>query len=301
MGRAALVATEISTNLVKYGSRGVVAVSWFEERGASGIQIVAADHGPGFSNFQLSARDGHSTGGSLGIGLGTVMRTADVFDVFSIEKLGSAFLARIATRGIKPNSAANKLALGTRSLPKLGQLECGDAWGFKEAGRWQRVCVVDGLGHGPLAARASSEAIKVFKACPEADSPVNILEKAHAALKPTRGAVMAVVSIDTAAGIASFAGIGNIAGVIFGGPKAQHLMSIEGIVGHNVRTFRQHDYPWSAESVLVMNSDGLVSRWNVAKAPGLLNRHPALIAAVLHRDFARDSDDSTVVVAKVRS
>lgn len=298
VGRASLVGTEISTNLVKYARRGLVAVSWFEESGASGIQIVAADHGPGFANFQRSARDGYSTGGSLGIGLGTLMRTADVFDVYSIQPLGSVFLLRISIKQVKPINTPGRLWVGSRSLPKAGQLECGDSWGFKQAGRWQRICVVDGLGHGPLAARASAEAIKVFKACPERDSPVEVLEKAHAALRPTRGAVMAVAAIDTEQGVVTFAGIGNIAGVILGSQKAQHLMSMDGTVGYNVRSFRQHDYVWNADSTLVMNTDGLVSRWNLEKLPGLLSRHPALIAAVLHRDFSRDSDDSTVVVAR---
>ena len=298
LGRAALVSTEMATNLVKYARRGVVVVSWFEEGGAAGIQLLAADHGPGFTNFQQSARDGYSTGGSLGIGLGTIMRTADMFEMYSLESMGSAFLSRITCGSVKPKTAAGKLLVGSRSLPKLGQQECGDSWGFKKAGRWQRVCVVDGLGHGPLAARAAMEAVRVFKTCPEADSPSEILQKVHAALKTTRGAVMAVVAIDSTAGVASFAGVGNIAGIIFGGEKSQHLLSIEGTLGFNVRAFRQHDYPWSANSSLVLNSDGLPTRWNLSRLPGLLNKHPALITAVLHRDFARDLDDSTVLVAK---
>ena len=298
LGRAALVTTEAATNLVKYGKRGVVAVSWFEEGGASGIQLVAADHGPGFANFQQAARDGHSTGGSLGIGLGAILRTADLFDVYSIESRGAALLIRISSRGVKGVVKPGALWVGSRSLPKAGQEFCGDTWAHKKAGRWERVCVIDGLGHGPLAATASSAAAQVFRACPESDSPMDILQKAHTALASTRGAVMAVVAIDAVAGIAAFAGIGNIAGVIFGAEKPQHLLSAEGIVGYNVRAIRQNTYPWTADSTVVLNSDGLSTRWNLANAPGLLRRHPALIAAALHRDFARDTDDSTVLVAR---
>jgi anti-sigma regulatory factor (Ser/Thr protein kinase) len=298
LGRAALAATELSTNLVKYAKRGRIAVSWFEEGSSSGLQLIALDHGPGFENFQASARDGHSSGGSLGIGLGAIMRTADVFDMYSVEPAGSVFLARICVKAIKPRILAGSLLLGSRADPKLGQTECGDAWGYKQAGRWQRICVIDGLGHGPLAARASAEAVRVFNTCPEADTPVDILMKAHTALKSTRGAVMAVIAIDTLAGVAFFAGVGNIAGVIFGANKPQHLVSIDGTVGYNVRAFRQHEYAWGPDSTLVMNTDGFGSRWNLSKLPGLLRRHPALIAAVLHRDFSRDIDDSTVVVAR---
>ena len=47
-----------------------------------------------------------------------------------------------------------------------------------------------------------------------------------------------------------------------------------------------------------MNSDGLSSKWNLSGHPGLLGRHPMLIAAVLHRDFSRNTDDATVVVVR---
>ena len=298
VARASLIATELASNLVKYGKHGACAVSWFEEGGAAGLQIVASDYGPGIANFKESARDGHSTGGSLGIGLGAIMRAADEFDHYSVEGAGAAFFARVSVGRVAPKAVPGRIVAGSRALPKPGQVICGDGWAFKKAGRWQRVCVVDGLGHGPLAAAASAEATKVFATCPESDSPADILMKAHVALKPTRGAVMAVAAIDVERGILSFSGIGNIAAVVLGGEKAQHLSSIEGVVGFNARGARQHDYPWSPVSTLVMNTDGLVSRWNLSKAPGLLAKHPALIAAALHRDFARDTDDSTVVVAR---
>lgn len=301
LARAELVATEVSTNLVKYGKRGLVAVSWFNEGGASGLQLVAVDHGPGFSDFAASARDGHSTGGSLGIGLGALMRSADLFDMYSVEAAGSAFLIRIAAGAGKTQPVPGSLLVGSRAMPKPGQDVSGDAWAFQRAGRWQRICLVDGLGHGPLAASASAEAIRVFRSAAEGDSTTDILNQAHLALKTTRGAVMAVMAIDTAAGVACYCGVGNLAGVIFGGAKNQHLASIEGTVGYAVRSLRPHEVPWTRESTLVLNSDGLTSRWNLARSPGLLARHPALVAAVLHRDFARELDDSTVVVAKASS
>jgi anti-sigma regulatory factor (Ser/Thr protein kinase) len=299
LGRAALVATEMTTNLVKYAKRGVAAVSWFNEGGSSGIQIITADHGPGFANFTQSARDGFSTGGSLGIGIGALMRTADVFDQYSIESAGAVIFIRITSGGSKPRPQPAMLITGSRSVPKPGQLQCGDAWEYHAAGRWQRICVVDGLGHGPLAAAASAEALKIFANCPEEDSPSDIIMKCHLGLKYTRGAVMAVIAIDTQAGIASFCGVGNIAAVILDDDKARHLSSAGGTVGYSVRNAPHYDYPWHKNSTLVMNTDGLSTRWNLSRAPGLLAKHPAMVAAALHRDFARDTDDSTIVVARV--
>jgi len=46
----------------------------------------------------------------------------------------------------------------------------------------------------------------------------------------------------------------------------------------------------------VMFSDGLQSRWNLRDYPGLIYRHPAIIAALLHRDYCRGRDDVTVLV-----
>jgi anti-sigma regulatory factor (Ser/Thr protein kinase) len=279
-GRCALVATEVSTNLVKYGKGGVVTVVGFSEWSVSGIQIVASDKGPGFSNFVASSRDGVSTGGSLGIGLGGIMRASDLFEVFTLPGQGSA------------------LTMGTRRTPKRGQVECGDACSYTRAGGWQRLCVVDGLGHGPLAAQASAEALAVVRASPAEDSPLQILERAHEALRPTRGAVMAVAAIDCARGRISFAGVGNIAAAVYSGEATHHLLSVEGVVGYNARSLKMEEFPWTPESCVILSSDGMSTRWNLARYPGLLQRHPALVASVLHRDFARDSDDATLLVAK---
>ncbi len=52
-------------------------------------------------------------------------------------------------------------------------------------------------------------------------------------------------------------------------------------------------------ALLVMHSDGISAKWDLASYPGLASRHPSLIAAVLYRDFRRRTDDATIVVARV--
>jgi hypothetical protein len=49
-----------------------------------------------------------------------------------------------------------------------------------------------------------------------------------------------------------------------------------------------------------MHSDGLTSRWKLADYLGLSHRVPALIAAILYRDFKRGRDDTTVLVARLK-
>jgi anti-sigma regulatory factor (Ser/Thr protein kinase) len=299
-GRAALVATEVSTNLVKYGRNGTVTLSPFFDEGAVGIQMIAVDQGPGFSDFRAAAQDGHSTGGSLGIGLGTVMRASDLFDMYSVVAQGSAFLTRVARDRVVPRPSNSPLAVGSRRMPKRGETECGDAWAHASCGRWQRLCVADGLGHGPLAAIASAVAVDVFRHAVESATPLDILNQCHAAMGGTRGAVMGVAAIDVEAGRFLFAGVGNITGAVHSGAEAKHLMSTDGIVGHNFRSLRLVERTWTAGDSLVLTSDGLSSRWSLARYPGLLQRHALLVASVLFRDFARDSDDATIVVAKDR-
>lgn len=297
-GRAELVATEISTNLVRYGKRGAVTVSTFNEWRTTGLQLIAVDQGPGFSNFLASSRDAHSTGGSPSIGLGALVRSCDMFDQYTLEAQGSALLCRIVKGSSEPRIPCGELPVAARSTPKRGQLECGDAWGCVRAGRWQRLCVIDGLGHGPLAALASAKALAVFRTATDTDTPADILMRAHAALKSTRGAVMGVAAIDAEAGVLCFAGVGNIVGMLYEGDTTHHLLSVEGIVGYNARNIRMQERPWSENSTVVLSSDGLSTRWNMARYPGLLHRNVALVASVLFRDFARDTDDATVVVAK---
>jgi anti-sigma regulatory factor (Ser/Thr protein kinase) len=299
-GRCALIATEASTNLVKYGKHGAVTVDAFSEWGIAGIQIVAADKGPGFANFLASSRDGVSTGGSLGIGLGGIMRASDLFEVFTVPGQGSTLLSRVGKGNAKPKIPEGALAVGVRRAAMRGQVECGDACSYTRAGGWQRLCVVDGLGHGPLAARAAADAIAVVRAAPAAHTPLEILQHAHEALKPTRGAVMGLAAIDVAAGRLCFAGIGNIAAAIYGGEETRHLLSVEGVVGYQSRTLKMEEQPWNAGCVLALSSDGISTRWNLSRYPGLASRHPMLIASVIHRDFARETDDATLLVAKGR-
>ncbi|KAF1048767.1 SpoIIE family protein phosphatase [Xylophilus sp.] len=300
-GRAALAGTELATNLAKYGRQGWIAVSDFDDMDGRGIQLLAVDRGPGIAQFDAALRDGFSTGGSLGLGLGVLQRNADVFDHYSAAGQGAALLVRIARPRSRPDRVPGRLQLGVRAAPKPGQEQSGDAWAFRQAGRWQRLGIVDGLGHGPLAADAALKAVQVVHASTERDTPATVLAAAHAALRSTRGAVMSVVDIDTAAGQAVFSGIGNATGLIVGQAhgllQTQHLMALEGIVGYNMRRTREHRYAWLPGSVLVLASDGLSSRIQID--PALLDRHPALIAGVLFRGHLRGTDDATVVVAKL--
>jgi hypothetical protein len=75
-----------------------------------------------------------------------------------------------------------------------------------------------------------------------------------------------------------------------------HLIPQNGIIGHTMPTLRSTSTPWPSGSRLVMHSDGVSARWRLDAYVGLWNAHPALIAGVVFRDYARARDDATVLV-----
>jgi hypothetical protein len=131
-----------------------------------------------------------------------------------------------------------------------------------------------------------------------AKRPGEILDALHGALRPTRGAAVSVAQIDLQRRQLTFAGIGNVGGAVLGPDAVKNMVSFGGIVGHEYRRPREFEYAWPAGAVLVMHSDGLQSQWKLEAYPGLSERHPALIAGILYRDYTRGRDDVTVLAIR---
>jgi serine/threonine protein phosphatase PrpC len=176
---------------------------------------------------------------------------------------------------------------------------CGDAWGMEEAGWGATFLVADGLGHGDEASRAAQSAVEALRRHPD-DSAIRILDLAHARLRATRGAAVAVMRHDVADNRLEFAGIGNISACIIQGEQRRAMVSHNGILGHNVPRSQGFQYEWPAHGLLIAHSDGLQTQWTLDSYPGIAERHPALIAALLYRDHSRGRDDVTVLVARYR-
>ena len=68
--------------------------------------------------------------------------------------------------------------------------------------------------------------------------------------------------------------------------------------GYRVRAARNHTAQWGPGAAVILHTDGVSGRWGMQNYPGLLARHPSLIASILFRDQARNTDDATIVVAK---
>ncbi|MGE5138948.1 MAG: SpoIIE family protein phosphatase [Rudaea sp.] len=294
-GRVALVATELATNILKHGNGGEMLVGVYGEGADCGIELIALDKGPGMSNVTASLADGHSTAGTAGKGLGAIVRQSHFVDIGSWRGNGTAVLARLKP-GLPPAWPNDTSRIGAVSIPKPGEDVCGDSWAVSAEPLEMTLMVADGLGHGPEAAEAAVEAVRLFQRFKGHRPPV-LLDYIHGGLRATRGAAVSVARVQPASGKVIYAGIGNIAGVIAADGEMRRMVSMPGTAGHNARKIQAFEYAFSS-GMIILHSDGIASSWTLDRYPNLAARHPSLIAAVLYRDLTRQRDDATVVVAK---
>ncbi|HEY4163295.1 MAG TPA: SpoIIE family protein phosphatase [Dongiaceae bacterium] len=298
LGRLAIVVTELATNQLKHAHGGEILIDAYEDGTGEGIEIIGIDRGPGIRNLGESMRDGHSTAGSAGQGLGALKRQSDLFEIASWQDRGVVVVCRIATKKLAKGTVTPKFVWGGVSIPLAGQEVCGDAFSVRPHGDGLSVLVADGLGHGPVAAMASAAAVRSFSQGNGA-MPTEILRTMHEALRPTRGAAVAVLRLEQNG--AHYAGIGNIAGAVLRSDGISRMVSMTGTAGFTQTKIRAFEYPAGPGSLVIMASDGIVTGWTLDPYPGLSRAHPSLIAAVLFRDFSRGRDDATVVAIRMEA
>jgi anti-sigma regulatory factor (Ser/Thr protein kinase) len=342
-GRVAIVATELAQNVLRHGGGGEMLAREDPLR-YSGIEMIALDRGPGMADVSACLRDGFSTGGTSGNGLGAIQRLAGEVLIHSPKGAGTAVLVRMggdgeaangfapardaaaaradapgalrasipgavragipgAVRTDLPGAIRTDLAGALRTtaavcVAKTGETVCGDSAEivFRPDGTIG-LMLADGLGHGPNAAAASQEAARLFRKHAAA-TPAAILPVLHAGLRATRGAAVAVASIDPVGRQVTYGGIGNIAGFVTDTGGTRRMVSHSGTAGHTAGRIQVFSYPIYNRPVVVMFSDGLATSWSPESHPGLFTLDPTLIAGVLYRDHARGRDDASVVVWK---
>jgi anti-sigma regulatory factor (Ser/Thr protein kinase) len=296
-GQVAIVASEAASNIFKHAGSGQVLMRPLKRGGMDGIELLAIDRGPGIGNLASSMVDGTSTTGTYGGGLGAMKRLSQEFDIYTAPGKGTVIGLTMWRGGVAPDEGL--LQLGAVCQPIAGESACGDSWSLMQAASSACILLADGLGHGPEAASAADRAACVLQT--HGHYPVGaIVQEANDALCGSRGAAMAVASINTERSELIYSGIGNIAGHVFeaGGAGRRQMVSHNGIVGNNMRKVQEFTTHWPPGAMLVMHSDGLMSRWDLKDYPGAINCHPRVIAALLYRDFERGRDDTCVLVLR---
>ncbi len=295
---AQIAATELGTNIIRHGEDGYLLLRLLDH--CRGLEILAVDRGRGIADPAGALSGVGATSGGLGVGLGSVRRLATGFDLYTRVSKGTVVLGRFST-GHSPDEMepGGSLRAGGVSLAVIpGDLN-GDGWAVTLDESSCSALVVDGLGHGPSAHQAAQVCLAAFDAEYDGDL-CRWLGAAHRAMRQTRGGVAALARIDLAAGRVRFAGVGNIQGKVVGRGRTLGLVSQPGMMGTEYQTPRPRllDLPWIPGASLILWSDGI--RSDVAFEPDtkLLTHDPTTVAAMLHRDFARGTDDATVVIVQ---
>src|SRR5262249_34019191 len=121
IGRVALIVTELASNVFKHGGGGGMLLRSLDGGAPPGLQVVASDRGRGIANLAASMRDGFSTAGTTGTGLGAISRLSDTFDVYSSAGGGTVVLARV---GGPTETVGSRV--GVIGVPKPGEEVSGD-------------------------------------------------------------------------------------------------------------------------------------------------------------------------------
>ncbi|MGW0548837.1 SpoIIE family protein phosphatase [Streptomyces altiplanensis] len=288
--QAAVVASELASNLVKHARNGALYVQPLPL--GAGVEILAADRGPGMSELQRCLTDGYTTTGTLGAGLGAVSRIATDLIIRTEAGTGTLVSARLAPPG-RPRPAQD---VGFLCLAAEGEQECGDTGAIVENDKIRTAIVVDGLGHGPQAAEAAQIALRAFR--PVADQPLSrLMSVLHRALRHSRGAAVGVLRLY--ADHAQYCGIGNVRALASSPRGVDHRLTGQpGIVGWKMPAPQTHSIPLTPYTTAVLHSDGIHAQWAHAPSHFMLRLPPPLLAAALAHGHRSSRDDATVLTVR---
>ena len=178
-----------------------------------------------------------------------------------------------------------------------GQDDCGDAYFIKEFENKVLIAVIDGLGHGSDAAAASARAVEYLENNYE-KRLTEIIRGCHKDLKGTRGAAIGIALIDLERSVLRYSGVGNIE-IRVRSRATIRPVSINGILGYNLRKVREEEFPYSPGDIIIIHSDGVSGKFDLnLYPPEFLGQHPQEIAEKIVSEFGRERDDLTVVVAR---
>jgi phosphoserine phosphatase RsbX len=187
-------------------------------------------------------------------------------------------------------------AIAARALP--GERESGDLHVVEVLPEGVLVAVIDGLGHGPEAAAAARVARATLNAYPT--EPVEALvQRCHQELRPTRGVVMTLVSIDPQGDALTWLGIGNVDGYVLRGDgttgrRREAIVHRGGVVGFSLPSARPVRVPLTPGDLLILATDGIANGFAETRYRGT----PQQVADDILARYGKLTDDALVLVAR---
>lgn len=161
------------------------------------------------------------------------------------------------------------------------------------------AAVIDGLGHGPEAAAAARAAAAVLSLRPEA--PIaELMQLCHEELRRTRGAVLSLASFDAARGVVTWAGVGDVEGVLLRAEERstggrQTIMLRNGVVGYQMQPPRTAIWPVATGDILIFATDGVRHGFTTTVAG---DRTLQKVADDIIADYGRSTDDALTLVVR---
>lgn len=295
-GKIDIVVSELTSNLGKYADGGRILAGMNSDANGEYFEIIGLDDGPGIADVGRMLSDGFSTTGTLGHGLGSIRRLSDQSDLYSLKGWGTIVTARI----YKTDPSNKKKGLNCRGLniPKPGERVSGDGYCIRETQEGFQLLVADGLGHGEEAHAAVEKACEAFATHSET-SPVETIRYIHERIRKTRGIVGLVVFFNKTAGQWTIAGVGNISSRWFGLNNSRSHVSYNGIIGYNIPGSMNNQVLSLEEfNQFIACSDGIRSRWELTKFPGIGHHDGMIIASAIYKEFVRGNDDASIIVCK---
>jgi len=293
----AIVATEATTNILRYAGKGRVLINAMPEPEGDQIVMVFTDRGPGISDMDNMFLDGVSSGDSAGLGLGAIQRLSNKFDIFSGPETGTTIVCSFTKGTVSSDSRIE--AIGLRVCHPTERV-CGDNFLLRQTPAATDVLICDGLGHGPEAAVASQEVLDaVLHSRASNTEPGAVMGEVTDALVGKRGAVAALVHIAQPQMTLRYAALGNIATLRVRGGEIKRLPVRDGRIGARSTRGYEESFDLEPNDLLILHSDGLRTLRDNFLPQGLLHKSPHLIAGYLLDRAFRGRDDASIVVIRV--
>jgi len=188
--------------------------------------------------------------------------------------------------------------VAARAIP--GEEQCGDGAHAAVTGTGWLLAAADGLGHGQEAAIASTAFMNVVQQHPE-KQPAELIRLCHDALRNTRGCAGTIVTIERKRRLLSWAGVGNVEGVLLhAGPasrRADYITLRGGIIGYRLPELQTSSIFLLDGDILILATDGIASDFVHAVA---LQYSPGELARYILDRYGKATDDALVLTARWR-
>jgi negative regulator of sigma-B (phosphoserine phosphatase) len=180
-----------------------------------------------------------------------------------------------------------------------GQVESGDHHLVRCQENGVLLAAIDGIGHGEGAATAAKTAVSILQANPE-EPVISLVQRCHEELRPTRGVVLSLASIDMEHGMMTWLGVGNVQGVLMRagckpGTGQEVLLLRGGVVGSQLPALQAAVLPVAKGDTLAFVTDGIRGEF----AEGLsAMESPRRAADRILKQHCRGNDDALVLVVR---